>query len=119
MTTATETNPQLLDELETRLIEMLDDFAGSNAETNADEGIDGRGVVLRIIAAGRLIEIRATIEDVTDDLMDECDDHHEAMMADPIEALSSAAEHLADAGVLAGGPFAAISNLVKKVQDAR
>ena len=43
--------------------------------------------------------------------------HLSGMIADPVETLSSAAEHLADRGCLVGGSFAMISNLVKLVQE--
>lgn len=55
-------------ELETRLVETLDDFVGGDPTTYADEGIDGRGLVLRILVEGRMIEVNVSIKDVTAEL---------------------------------------------------
>lgn len=61
--------PTLESELEGRLRDLLDKFDDhSDATTYTDDGIDGHGVTMRLIYAGRMIEINATIKDVTEEL---------------------------------------------------
>lgn len=55
-------------EVESRLFDLIDGFSDSDATTNEDEGIAGHGIVLRMIYAGRMVEVRVSIEDVTDEL---------------------------------------------------
>jgi len=55
-------------EIEQRLLDHLDDFAGGNVTAYEDEGIDGRGMVLRIVCGDRMIEVDVSIKDVTEDL---------------------------------------------------
>lgn len=59
----------LFTEIETRLAELLDDFMGGVASRNVDEGIDGHGVLVRIVGPdNRAIEITVAIKDVTEEL---------------------------------------------------
>lgn len=55
-------------EIQDRLAELLQDFAGGDVSTYDDEGIDGEGLVLRILSADRMIEVNLSVSDVTDDL---------------------------------------------------
>jgi hypothetical protein len=59
-------------ELENRLAELLDDFAGGEVSFNSDEDINGSGLVVRVMGPeDAMVEIRISIEDVTEALTGE------------------------------------------------
>ena len=57
-------------ELETRLVELLQDFAGGGVTKYEDEGINGDGLTIRIIGPNdTMFEVSISIENVTAQLL--------------------------------------------------
>ena len=57
-----------LAEMEDTLRIRLEDFYGGDVTLLRDEGNDDYGVIVRIVAGPRIIELTATIKDVTEQL---------------------------------------------------